>query len=262
MNRLAPLATALLLAAGCAPMHATDDASEKKKPAPHAAANTLPAWRLEELAAVDDQPMIPLRLASGEKFPISPARVRLMHDAARRVLAGADAGETPDLLLVGSPAINAFASYQSGQPVIAVTLGMTHLLGDDAGAWAALFGHELAHFRLGHHERLRQRKQATQIGSSIAGIALSIAGLGFGSVVADAGGTLVERAFSREDEHDADGAGFKYLRRAGFEGAGALRLQTKLLDAARTSTPGFLSTHPGGQERIDHLRGLIQAPAQ
>ncbi len=242
-------------------MRPADDGGTRAKLAAHAA-HTVPAWRLEELAAIDDQPMIPLRLASGEKFPISPARVRLMHDAAKRVLAGAEPGETPDWLLIGSPAINAFASYQSGQPVVAVTLGMTHLLGDDAGAWAALFGHELAHFRLGHHEKLRQRKQATQIGSSLAGLALSMAGLGFGSVVADAGGTLVERAFSRDDELDADGTGFKYLRRAGFEGEGAVRLQAKLLEAARTSTPGFLSTHPGGQERIERLRGLIGEPAR
>lgn len=260
MKRIVPLAAALLLAAGCAPVHLMDDGA-KAKPAAHAA-HTLPAWRLEELAAVPGPAMIPLRLASGEQFAIPPARVRLMHDAARRVLAGADAGETPDWLLVGSPAINAFASYQSGQPVIAVTLGMTHLLGDDAGAWAALFGHELAHFRLGHHKKLRQRKQATQIGSSLAGIALSVAGLGFGSVVADAGGTLVERAFSREDELDADGTGLKYLQRAGFEGEGAVRLQAKLLEAARTSTPGFLSTHPGGQERIERLRGLIRNSAR
>lgn len=259
MKRAPLLVAALLLATGCAPARLTGESGAAAKPPAHAA-HTLPAWRLEELAAVEG-PLIPLRLPSGEKFPIAPARVRLMHAVAQKVLAAAGPGETPDWLLVGTPAINAFASYQSGQPVIAVTLGMSHLLRDDADAWAALFGHELAHFRLGHHEALRSRKQATQLGSSLAGIALSVAGLGFGSVVADAGGTLVERAFGRDDERAADGAGLAYLRRAGFDGNGAMRLQRALLDPTQTSTPGFLSTHPGGQDRIDHLRRLLEEPA-
>ena len=259
MKRAASLVAVLLLATGCAPTHLTGGSGAAAKPPAHAA-HTLPAWRLEELAAIEG-PAIPLRLPSGEMFPIAPARVRLMHEVAQKLLAGAGSGETPDWLLVGTPAINAFASYQSGRPVIAVTLGMSHLLRDDADAWAALFGHELAHFRLGHHEALRHRRQATQLGSSLAGLALSMAGLGIGSVVADAGGTLVERAFSRDDERDADGTGLDYLRRAGFDAGGALRLQQRLLDAAGTAGGGFLSTHPGGQERIERLRRLIDEPA-
>ena len=144
-------------------------------------------------------------------------------------------------------------AMQAGDRIAVYNLGIA-----GADAWAALFGHELAHFRLGHHEALRTRRQATEIGSSLVGLALSVAGVGLGGVVADATGTLVERAFSRDDERDADRLGLDIQRRAGFDGRGALRLQQALLQATHAASPGFLSTHPGGEERIARLRRLLE----
>lgn len=262
-RRRAPalLVAVALLAAGCAPARLTAPAGQPSgKPHPHSAHGEMPAWRLADLAE-GTQPTTVLRAPTGLALTVETARVKLMYATAQKVLAAAGPGEAPDWLLVGTPVINAYAAYQSGRPVIAVTLGMVHLLGDDGDAWSALFGHELAHFRLGHHEAYRTRKQATDIGSSIVGLALSAAGLGFGSVVADATGTLVERSFSRDDERDADRTGFDYLRRAGYDGRGALRLQQGLLDATRESSLGFLSTHPGGRERLENLQRLIDETA-
>lgn len=244
--------------AGCAPARL---ASPANKPAarpsstPH---GEIPVWRLAALAEAT-QPLIALRSTAGVALTVDAKRMKLMHAAAERVLAAAGPGETPDWLLVGTYGINAYATYQQSRPVIGVTLGMMVLLKDDQDAWAALFGHELAHFRLGHHRAHRERNQATELGSSLAGLLLSAAGVGFGSVVADATGKLVERSFSRDDERDADSSGLGYQRRAGFDGAGALRLQQRLLDATHNdSLPGFLSTHPGGSERIERLRRLLE----
>lgn len=258
----APLLAAVLalsLATACAPaQYAGRPAQARQAKPPHAHENEVPAWRIADVAAADGRRAM-LRSPSGAMLVIETARARLIDDVARRIAAAAG-GEAPDWLIIGTPAVNAYASYQGTQPVVATTLGMAKLLGDDADAWGALFGHEIAHFRLGHHEAKRSRRETTDVGSSLAGIALSLAGLGFGSAVADAGGKLVERAFGRDDERDADRLGLEIAQRAGFDGQGALRLQQALLDAGTSSSPGFLSTHPGGAERLERLRRLLEEP--
>jgi len=265
----APLLAAVLalsLATACAPAQyagapPTQPRSQAKPPHGHAHHDgEVPAWRLADVAATEGRLAV-LRSSSGAALVIETARARLMNDVARRISAAAG-GEVPDWLIIGTPAANAYASYQGTQPVVATTLGMVKLLGDDADAWGALFGHEIAHFRLGHHEAKRTRREAADVGSSLAGIALSLMGLGVGSAVADAGGKLVERAFNRDDERDADRLGLEIQLRAGFDAQGALRLQEALLDARTPSSPSFLSTHPGGEERIERLRRLIDAPVR
>lgn len=261
LMRLALAATVLLVGAGCAPAQlARPGAAAAGKPAAPTPHSDVPVWRLAELAAAEE-PFILLRAPTGLSVAVETRRLQLMHAAAQKLLAAAGPGEAPDWLLIGISSVNAFATYQKGQPVIGVTLGMMNLLREDEAAWGALFGHELAHFRLGHHAAHRARRQATEVGTSIAGLLLSAAGLGFGSVVADATGTLVDRSFSRDDERNADDIGLDLLMRAGYPGSGALRLQQRLLEAARDSSPGFLSTHPGGKERVERLRQLLADPA-
>lgn len=262
MHRL--LALLLPLAAmGCAPAHlSAGRPSGQARPHAQAHKQEFPVWRIADIAAIEGRRGA-LRSSSGVMLVIETARARLIGEVAQKIQAAAGPGEAPDWLLIGTPGVNAYASYDGAQPVVTITLGMVALLGDDREAWAALLGHEIAHFRLGHHEAMRARRQATDVGSSIAGIALSLAGLGFGSAVADAGGKLVERAFNRDDEREADRVGLEIQRRAGFDGRGALRLQQALIDGNKgAATPGFLSTHPGGEERIERLRELIEAPAR
>jgi predicted Zn-dependent protease len=248
-----------LLGAGCAP--APPKATAEKPAAKAASAKSghgdMAAWRLEELSS-ESAPALVFAGRAGTQIKIETPRLRMIHATAQRVLAAAGPGEAPEWLLIGTPAIIAFATYQGKQPLIGITLGMVDLLKDDEGAWGALFGHELAHFRLGHHAGQRARKESLEVGTSIAGLLLSVAGLGFGSAIADATGTLVERSFSRDDESNADFAGLNYARAAGLDPYGALRLQERLL-ASRSTTPlSFLSTHPSGQDRIDRLRTLLE----
>ena len=249
----------LLLLMGCAPVGApksTERSAERSRPSP-AAHGEMPIWRFHDLAEAN-QPLILLRSPAGFSLAFESARAKLIHAVALKIVAVAGKGEAPDWLLVGTPSINAFATYQNGQPVIAVTLGMVNLLKDDEGAWAALIGHELAHFRLGHHQARRSRQEAVELGSSLAGLVLSAAGLGIGSVAADATGTLVERSFSRDDECDADRAGLGYARLAGFDPQGAMRLQERLLSVSRESAFAFLSTHPSGRDRVETIRRLLE----
>lgn len=256
------LALLAALTLGCAPLGEPKPAG-KAGGQSHPASSShgeMPVWRFEELAAAS-QPLALLRSPAGASLTFETARARLIYAVAQKVVATAGPGVAPDWLLVGTPAVNAFASFQKGRPVIGVTLGMVHLLKDDEGAWGALIGHELAHFRLGHHQAYRSRKEAVELGSTLAGLVLSAAGLGIGNLAADATGKLVERSFSRDDERDADREGLAYARHAGLDPYGALRLQQRLLDVKREAAFSFLSTHPSGYDRIEAIRQLLEQPA-
>lgn len=55
-----------------------------------------------------------------------------------------------DLGLVDMESPNAFAFYQQGRPVVAISLSWLVQLGQDVDAHATTIGHELAHLYLGH----------------------------------------------------------------------------------------------------------------
>lgn len=249
----------LTLLMGCAPIGGQRPVAKatERGPAVSSAHGDLPIWKLADLAQAG-QSVVILQVPSGALIPFEAKRARLVQDVAERIAQAAGKGDVPQWLLIGTNSINAFATYQNGQPVIGITLGMLNLLKDDEGAWAALIGHELAHFRLGHHQTRQTRKESIDVGSSIAGLLLSAVGLGLGNIAADAAGTLAERSFSRDDEHDADRRGLNYVRLAGGDIQGALRLQERLLEAKQEAGFTFLSTHPSGQARVAAIRQIIE----
>jgi predicted Zn-dependent protease len=254
------LVALLLLVGGCAaPGSIHDPAATRPRPEatapPH---GEIAYWRLAELAQAE-QAMVALNGPHGLHRAIEARLLREIQDSGDRIIAAAGPGPRPELLLTGTHGITAFAFYQEGQPAIAFSLGMVGLLGADMDAWAALLGHELAHLRLGHHAAMKERRAQTQAAGSLAGLVLSAIGVPFASVASDATAALAERAYSRDDERDADRIGLDYLRRAGFAQQGALTLHERLLAANRNAPLPFLSTHPSGEERIGNLRRLIGA---
>lgn len=215
-------------------------------------------WRLSELARID-QPAILLRSPQGIHGAMDTSMARRIQAIADRLLQTHDEVPKTELAILASGAVNAFAFYNDGQPTIAISQGMVRLLADDDDAWAALIGHELAHLRLEHLKKQIDRRQRTDVASSLAGAVLSAFGLPFASIATDATAVLANRAYSRDDEREADRAGLDYMRNAGFAADGAIRLQQQLLAASSSSAMPFLSTHPGGEERIENLRQLMHS---
>lgn len=228
----------------------------------HGATSTPPrseiaVWRLDDLVRLD-QPMALLRDSQGIHGAVEIGLVRRVLATGEKLLQAAGEGPKPELVLLASGSINAFAFFNGNKPTIAFTLGMVRLLADDDDAWAALLGHELAHLRLDHQRNMNVRRERTETASSFAGLVLSTIGLPFASLAADATATLADRAFSRDDERQADSTGVAYMRRAGYAAQGAVRLQQLLLTTPSKNASRFLSTHPSGEERIANLRDLMQ----
>jgi predicted Zn-dependent protease len=249
----------LLLLAGCAApgSQREQDVKQPRASTPAPAHGDMEVWRLDELAQ-QDQPAILLRNSRGIHTAME---TRLLQDilvTSERILRASGAGPVPEFVVTASGTVNAFAFFNGKKPTIAVSLGMVRLLAADQDAWAALFGHELAHLRLEHLQGKQDRREKAAVAGSIAGMVLSAIGLPFASVAADASIALADRAYSREDDREADRVGFDYMRRAGFAEQGALTLHELLQAANRNAPLPFLSTHPSGEERIGNLRRLIQ----
>lgn len=214
-------------------------------------------WPLAELAEAEQQRAV--TNADGRPTPlIEGAYLRVAWAAAERMLRTMAPPDPPEILITDGVLPNAFAFTQDRRARIVANFGMLRLLGDDAAAWAALWGHELAHLVANHGQTRSERKAFARSASDLIGLALIVAGIPVGDMVADGASTLVERGYSRDEERAADRLGVEAMVRAGFDPAGAVRLQEALASAGAGAPLPFLSTHPGSAERVESMRALVR----
>ena len=122
---------------------------------------------------------------------------------------------------------------------------------------AAVLAHELQHARLKHP------LQATVRGLSTSALITLVAG-GDGAVrgVLTAASTLDQLRYGRSQEESADIEAVRLLQRARIDSRGMLRflaLAQQEESAVGTAVPRYLSTHPPTADRIQRLRGLVEA---
>jgi Zn-dependent protease with chaperone function len=232
---------------GCA---ATPPASH-----PRGAHNQVSGWPLATLAAAKGE----RTLLSANERPVAVVKtgaLRAAQAAAQKVIAVMPMKASPLILISEGAQPNAFLFSNGSRPHVAANIGMLNLLGDDEAAWAALFGHELAHFTQRHRDTRADRESVSATAGGLLGAALVLVGIPLGSLIADSATTLVERGYSRDDERDADRLGVQAMVRAGYDPAGAVRLQEKLAGAGGDKPLPFLSTHPSNSERVESMRAL------
>jgi predicted Zn-dependent protease len=120
---------------------------------------------------------------------------------------------------------------------------------------AAVMGHEIAH-ALREHGRDRQSKAtATGLASQLGGAAIS-AWLGVDvRGVTNAAGQLYVLKFSRDEEREADLVGLDIAARSGYDPRAGIALWNKMAALNERGAPiEILSTHPGGENRIEQIQ--------
>jgi predicted Zn-dependent protease len=138
---------------------------------------------------------------------------------------------------------------------IFVARSLVHLCDGDRDEVAFILAHEMAHVIRRHAiDRLFQEKV-------VSALALASPGRGaLASWIRQVGFQGLARAYSRDQEFEADELGLRLMRAAGFDPAGAIRLLRRL--GTLEGPPGplgldsYLSTHPPVEDRISRLRGL------
>ena len=163
-----------------------------------------------------------------------------------------------ELLLVEGDQPNAFAAIEKGQRVIGINLAMMKLIGDDIQEYAALIGHEAAHWAKGHVDSSQLRGNTLNALGTLVGAGLGMAGVPAAGAITTLGIELIDATYSREQEREADAQSIQYLEATGYDPRGSVRLHEKLLSVNRGYRLPFLSSHPSGEERIANLKAQIE----
>lgn len=185
---------------------------------------------------------------------------------------GALAGVELELRVRLDPQANAFAWGKERQNQMAVTTGLLELVGDNPDEYAFVIAHEIAHLADHHIQKQEENQTEREQQSGILGFALDLVGMGLGvplsgmisTVTLDTGSHLAALKYDRDQERRADSLGLQYMIKGGYNPEGAITFLKKLRTASPESVLPILSTHPGGEERIENLTAQLRelsAPA-
>jgi predicted Zn-dependent protease len=218
-------------------------------------------------ASVGSPPLPPeVERQVGPALP-SPALQALVDRVGQRVVRQAAIAGDFKFYVLDQPEPNAHAL---GADYIFVTRGLLALL-DDEAELAAAIGHEIGHISL-HHAAQRSRERQAVMAAAAKAAATSGSVVVGRSVARD--GLMALRAYSREQELEADHAGLEYIVKAGYRGSAMstlieklrreAQLQERMLGPATASDapPNAMSTHPDPDDRLAALQtqGLARRP--
>lgn len=163
--------------------------------------------------------------------------------------------------LINAPQINAFVMPGGRVGFFTGILTKLNLTDDEV---AAIMGHEIAHALREHGRGQMGKSMATNVGARLGGAVLaSLLGIdpGITDSVAQYGAQFASLKFSRDDEREADLIGLDLAARAGFDPRAGIVVWQKMAAQNKGAPPAWLSTHPGGSERIramnEHMNVLL-----
>jgi Zn-dependent protease with chaperone function len=154
-----------------------------------------------------------------------------------------------DQVRVGIINQNDINAANAGNCEFYVTMGLLRRANDDQ--LRGVLAHELAHQDLGHVAK-----------AQVLGAGLNILAAGLQQLfpatgaLAPIAGELVARGYSRSEEFAADRHGVDILRRAGYSKETLLDALIWIRQVSGSAGGGFLSTHPGLDERIATIQKL------
>src|SRR5262245_10321871 len=173
------------------------------------------AWPVRDIVSVPSA-RIELMGANEEVFgtvsKVTMQKFLLAHFRISRA-----AGIQAELLIIAGTEPNAFAAEVNGRPTIAVNVAMLQLIDEDVDQFAFLVGHEAAHLARNHGAQSRTRSSTLRAVRSAVGLGLGSAGVPAGGAVAGLAADLIDTAYSREEESEADAFGVGYVMAASYD---------------------------------------------
>lgn len=159
--------------------------------------------------------------------------------------------------IVDSPVVNAFA-VPGG--FVYFTRGIMAHFNNEA-EFAGVLGHEIGHITARHSARQQSRQVLAQVGL-LAGMVISPELAQF-SGLAEQGLGLLFLKYGRNAERQSDELGVEYSTKIGYDAeemAGFFNTLHRLSGGDEGERmPGFLSTHPHPQDRLEDVRELAEA---
>jgi predicted Zn-dependent protease len=158
-----------------------------------------------------------------------------------------------ELAIIDEKTVNAFV-LPGGK--ISVYVGILDVA-KNQDQLAAVIGHEVAHVTARHANERASRGVVTGVGVEVAAVILGGGHSGYTKTAYDtlsAGAALgIFLPFNRSQESEADVVGIEYMAKAGFDPRESVTLWKNMAVKNEKEPPEWLSTHPSGSSRIDHL---------
>lgn len=181
----------------------------------------------------------------------SPYTQRL--DKIAAALGNPLAGTTVNYKVYLTDDVNAFAMANG---CVRVYSGLMDLMNDNEVE--GVLGHEIGHVALGHI------KKATQAAYGVAAARTAASAAGNSTVAAlsqsqlgEIGEALVNAQFSQSQESAADDYSFDLLKKRGIPLEGLATAFDKLAKLSGGKESSMFDSHPGSQQRADHIRQRI-----
>lgn len=206
--------------------------------------------------AIDDQTLATFDRLVLEPTTLAPAeRARLQNDFAQ-LSAALSEGEAHTPLRLefrsGPMGPNAFA-MPGGTIVLTDDLVR---LADDPDMVAGVMGHEIGH--VAHRHSLHQIYRALGL-ATLVGFLAGDTGPILEAILLE-GNLLLQLAYSRAHEFEADAFAVEITHRAGFDPEGMIRFFEHLIEKGLSDPmPSWGSTHPAHDERVAAIRSQISA---
>ena len=154
-----------------------------------------------------------------------------------------------DQVKVGIINQNEINAANAGSCQFYVTMGLLRRASDDQ--LRGVLAHELAHQDLGHVAK------AQVLGATINALSAGLQQLSpLAGAVAPIAGELATRSYGRNEEFNADKHGVDILRRAGYSKEVMVDSLSWIRRISGDKGGGFLSTHPGLDDRIAMIQRL------
>jgi beta-barrel assembly-enhancing protease len=152
-------------------------------------------------------------------------------------------------IVLDTDGVNAFASPGG---LVHITRGALGLLKNEAEL-AGVLAHEIGHVAHKHTVNAIRKNKAVQMGTNTA---LKDRGAMLNQLTNKAYEMVLENAFDRGDEIDADKAAVQYTQKAGYAPATLADFLTRLDDRNKNQPErnGLFASHPETKERIDRIR--------
>ncbi|MDN6859921.1 M48 family metalloprotease [Pseudomonas sp. CAN2814] len=149
--------------------------------------------------------------------------------------------------------VNAFAMANG---CVRVYSGLMDLMNDNEVE--GVLGHEIGHVALGHIKKATQTAYATAAARTAASAAgnSAVAALSQ-SQLGEIGEALVNAQFSQSQESAADDYSFDLLKQRGIPREGLATAFDKLAKLSGGKESSMFDSHPGSQQRADHIRQRI-----
>ena len=244
--------------------------------------STVPDWKARARAAIAPGiaafAALIMALSPTMAFAQGGSRVPIVRDAEAetllqdymRPLLKAAGVSRPDVLIVPSPAFNAFVT---GLGNIFVNVGAI-VESETPNELIGVLAHEIGHIAANDVAHMTQQIEDTKLAMTLAGLVgmgAAIAGAATGSQGAgNVGAGILTSAtsigqrsilrYQRDKESAADRAAMKYLNATGQSGAGMLATLRRLADKNLLTSQGadpYLMSHPLPRERVIELENLL-----